>query len=85
MITIRTTTDITTERQVVVSLPPETPLGLAEVVVVVSPQSVAPHDGVRLQGGLRGRFGSVRGRDGDSANNERIDADLAEAYGPQSE
>jgi hypothetical protein len=81
MITVRTITDITTDRQVVVSLPPETPVGRAEVVVTVEPQEVAPGGA----GALRGRFGSVRGGDSASADNERIDADLTRGYGHQPE
>jgi hypothetical protein len=81
MITIRTIADITADRQVVVSLPPETPVGMAELVVTVAPQAQPSPNG----GALRKRFGSARSGDGRSADNERIDADLARAYGNQPE
>jgi hypothetical protein len=76
MITIRTIADITADRQVVVSLPPETPVGRAELVVTVAPQVESGLGG----GALRRRFGSVRSGNGNSADNERIDADVGRAY-----
>lgn len=77
MISIRTIADITPDRQVVVTLPPETPLEKAEVVVTISPQ---PTDTAR-KGSLRRWFGAVRSGDSRSADNERIDTDLSRAYG----
>jgi len=76
MITFRTFAEITADRQVVVSLPPETPIGRAELVVTVAPQENTPSP----PGSLRRRFGAVRSGDPRSADNERIDADLARAY-----
>jgi hypothetical protein len=70
MITIRTTTDVTTDRQIVVTLPPETPIGKAEIVVTVAPQGGEPVK----NGDLRRRFGTVHSGDANGADNERIDA-----------
>jgi hypothetical protein len=75
MITIRTSADITADRQIVLSLPPETPLGKAELVVTVAPVADSSS-----KGGLRRRFGNVHSGDAQSSDNERIDADLARAY-----
>jgi hypothetical protein len=81
VITFRTSAEITADRQVVLSLPPDTPIGPAEFVVTVAPQdnSCSP------RGGLRRRFGTVRGGDPRFADNNRIDADLANAYGDSHE
>ena len=81
MITFRTSTEITADRRVVLTLPPETPEGKAELVVTVAPQgnSVSP------RGSLRRRFGTVHGGDPRSADNDRIDADLSRAYGDSHE
>ncbi len=77
MIEFRTTTVVPADRQVVIHLPPETPVGDAELVVRIAPrQEAAP-----VRGGLRLRFGSVRGGDRRAADNERIDVDLARSYG----
>jgi len=76
MITIRTSTDITEDRRVVLILPPETPMGKADLVV-----TVASHQhGVSQGGSLISLFGTVRGGDPRCADNDRIDADLARAY-----
>ena len=72
MITFRTIADITADRQVVVTLPPETPIGKAELVVTVSPQQ----RGSLSKGTLRQRFGTVRSGNGRAADNDGIDADL---------
>ena len=42
MNTFRTSTEITPEHRLVLALPPEMPLGTAEVVVTVSPQNGSP-------------------------------------------
>lgn len=76
MITFRTLADIPSDRQVVVSLPPETPIGRADLVVTVAPQDNAPSP----RGILRQRFGTAHSGDSQSADNERIDADLVRAY-----
>jgi hypothetical protein len=75
MITIRTSTEITSDRQIVLNLPPETPLGKADLVLTVAPASDPQTAGI-----LRQRFGKVHGGDTRSADNERIDADLARNY-----
>ena len=76
MITFRTSADVPEDRHVVVNLPPETPVGRAELVVTVVPQG--SKDSAR--GSVRRWFGSVRSGDARSADNERIDADLARSY-----
>ena len=73
MITFRTSTEIREDRRVVLTLPPETPLGAAELLVTVAPQRQL---GDSHRGGLRRQFGGVRSGDPRSADNERIDADL---------
>jgi hypothetical protein len=77
MITFRTSTEVMADRRVVLTLPPDTPMGKAELVVTVAPQEdkVSPH------GNLRRRFGTAHSGDARSADNDRIDADLARAYG----
>jgi hypothetical protein len=77
MITFRTMADVTADRKIVVTLPPETPIGKAELVVTVAPQESA----AAPRGSLRSRFGTVHSGDRQSADKERIDADLARAYG----
>jgi len=81
MITFRTATEISEDRRVVLVLPPETPMGKAELVVMVAPQQVSSIG----RGNLRRQFGAVHGGDPRSADNERIDADLARAYGDSHE
>lgn len=76
MISIRTIADITPDRQVVLTLPPETPLGKAELMVTISPQI----DNSSSGGNLRRWFGVVHSGDQQSADNPRIDADLARTY-----
>lgn len=75
MFTIRTSAEITADRQIVLSLPPDTPLGNAEVVV-----TIAPAVDLATKGCLRERFGTAHGRDPRAADNERLDADLARSY-----
>ncbi len=75
MITFRTHADVPGDRRVVVTLPPETPLGSAELIVTVAPQENGP----RPRGNLKRHFGAVRGGDAQAADNGRIDADLARA------
>jgi hypothetical protein len=77
MITIRTFTEITADRQVIISLPAETPIGKAELVITVSPPRPTPLP----CGSLRQRFGTVHSGEARSADNERIDGDLTRAYG----
>jgi hypothetical protein len=77
MITFHTSTNVTADRQVILTLPPETPIGKAELVVTVNSQQ----DRALPPGSLRRRFGTIRSNDSRSAGNERIDADLARSYG----
>ncbi|MGD9633714.1 MAG: hypothetical protein AB7G28_14905 [Pirellulales bacterium] len=72
MNTFRTSTEITLDDRIVVALPPEMPLGTAEVIVTVAVQNGEPPH----RGNLRSLFGSVHGGDEHAANNGRIDADL---------
>lgn len=78
MITIRTIADVTVDRQVIVCLPPETPLGKAELVVTVAPQE----ETALPRSVLRNRFGAVHSGDARGADNDRIDDDLAQASLP---
>jgi hypothetical protein len=76
MITFHTSTEIPSDRRVVLNLPPDTPTGKADLVV-----TIAPHAAPTLsRGKLRSRFGTVNSGDSRSADNERIDSDLARAY-----
>lgn len=77
MISIRTIADITADRQVILTLPPETPLGKVELTVTISPQPGKSSNG----GNLRRWFGVVHSGDRQSADNRQIDADLAHTYG----
>jgi hypothetical protein len=77
MITFRASAEISADRRVVLTLPPETPIGKAELVVTVAPQL----DGAATAGKLRRQFGSIHSGDRSSANNEQIDADLARSFG----
>jgi len=76
MITFRTSTEITADRRIVLALPPETPVGKAELVVTVSPQDTSASP----RGDLKRHFGAIHGGDARAADNQRIDADLARAY-----
>jgi hypothetical protein len=77
MITYRTSMEISDDRRVVLILPPETPVGKADLVVTVAPKE----EPVSSRGNLRRYFGAVRSGDSRSADNDRIDGDLARAYG----
>jgi hypothetical protein len=76
MITFHTSTEIHADRRVVLTLPPETPVGEVELVVTIAPKA----DWVASGGVLRRHFGTARSGDVQSADNERIDADLARSY-----
>jgi hypothetical protein len=76
VITFRTSTEVKQDRRVVLTLPPETPMGEAELMVTIASRP----PGATQQGNLRGHFGAVHGGDALSANNDRIEADLAAAY-----
>ena len=77
MITFRTSLEIGDDRRVVLTLPPETPVGEAELLVTVAPHQ---HPVEAQRGGLQHQFGAVRSGDPRSADNERIEADLVRAY-----
>ena len=77
MISFRTSLEIGSDRRVVLMLPPETPVGAAELLVTVAPQW-QPADA--RPGSLRRQFGVVHSGNRRSADNERIDADLVGAY-----
>ena len=77
MITFRTSLEIGNDRQVVLTLPPETPVGEADLLVTVAPHQ---HPAEAQRGGLRHQFGAVRSGDPRSADNDRIEADLVRAY-----
>lgn len=76
MIRFQTSAEVKHDRRVVLELPPETPVGKADLTVTVSPQG----DGTAGSGRLRQHFGTVRSGDAGSGDNDRIDADLARAY-----
>ncbi len=77
MITFRTRAEVLADRRLVLTLPPETPTGTAEITVTVAPHE----DGVAPAGELRRHFGAVRSGNAQAADNAGIDADLAQAYG----
>jgi hypothetical protein len=72
MITFRTSTEISADRQAVVTFPPETPIGKVEMLVTISPVGYSSE----ARGNLRQRFGKVHSGDSHSGDNDRIDADL---------
>ena len=76
MIVFRTSARIDEDRRVVLELPPQTPVGEADLVVTLEPRRPAG----TASGGLRRHCGAVHGGDARSADNERIDDDLARAY-----
>ena len=76
MIVFRTSARINEDRRVVLELPPQTPVGEAELVVTLEPRRPAGTS----SGGLRRHFGVVRSGDTRSADNQRIDDDLARTY-----
>jgi hypothetical protein len=75
MITFHTSAEIPSDRRVVLNLPSDTPTGKVDLVVTIAPHVAPPLAG----GNLRSRFGTVHSGDSRSADNERIDADLARA------
>jgi hypothetical protein len=80
MNTFRTSAEITPEHRLVVALPLEMPIGTAEVVTTVAPGAAAPANGApAARGSFREQFGAVRGGDPNAADNDRIDAELADA------
>ena len=76
MVTIRTSAEIPQDRRLVLILPPDTPLGEADLVITVAPKSGVPIDKSASE-----FFGAVRGGDATAADNDRIDRDLNQAYG----
>lgn len=76
MIRFRTSTEVKEDRRVVLDLPPETPVGNADLTVTIAPQ----HADASTKGGLRQLFGTVHSGEARAADNDRIDADLARAY-----
>jgi hypothetical protein len=76
MNTFRTSTEITPDHRIVLALPPEMPLGTAEIIITVSPKNGSPAP----RGSLRRHFGAIRGGDPHAADNDRIDADLTNAH-----
>ena len=76
MITFRTSQEVKEDRRVVLNLPPETPVGQAELTVSITPRGPAASQ----PGSLRRHFGIVRSGNPRSADNERIEADLAATY-----
>ena len=80
MNTFRTSAEITPDHRLVVALPPEMPIGTAEVVITVAPAAAVPPNGTpAAQGSFRKQFGAIRGGDPNVADNDRIDTDLANA------
>jgi hypothetical protein len=77
MISFRTSLEVKEDRRVVLELPPETPVGQADLLVTVS----TPTNSATQAGSLRRQFGAVRSGDPGSADNSRIDADLVRSYG----
>ncbi len=73
MIVFRTSARIDEDRRVVLELPPQTPVGEAELFVTLEPRRPAG----TASGGLRRHFGAVQSGEVRSADNERIDDDLA--------
>jgi len=76
MITFHLSADVKEDRRVVLTLPPETPLGDAELVVTVTSRPAV----LKHAGKVRRHFGAVNSGDSRSGDNERIDADLARVY-----
>ena len=77
MISFRTSADVDAGREVVVKLPPETPIGRADLVVMI-----VPHKASESRGGLlRRHFGTFQSGNTRSSDNEAIDRDLAREYG----
>jgi hypothetical protein len=80
MFTYQTSAEILQDRRIVLTLPPETPTGKAQITVMVASEcsKIAP-------GKLISLFGAVRSGNSRSAENDAIDADLIQAYGNSNE
>ena len=76
MIVFRASARVNEDRRVVLELPPQTPLGEADLVVTLEPRRPAGTP----SGGLRRHFGAVHGGDARSGDNQRIDDDLTRSY-----
>ena len=76
MIVFRTSARVNEDRRIVLELPPQTPVGEAELVVTLEPRRPAG----TASGGLRRHFGVVRSDEVRSADNQKIDDDLARSY-----
>lgn len=76
MIRFRIAAEIPEDRRVVLELPPDTPVGKADLTVTVTPCLA---DGSQTIS-LRQYFGTVSSGSSQAADNDRIDADLARAY-----
>ena len=76
MIYFRISTEVKEDRRVVLTLPPETPVGEAELIVTIASRN----PGSSRLANLRSHFGTVRSGDPRSADNDRIDTDLARTY-----
>ena len=74
MIRFRTSAEVKKNRRVTLELPPETPLGQADLVITISPSRPADNSGT---GQLRKSFGKFHSGDTHSADSERVDQDLA--------
>lgn len=80
MITFHTHAEVPEDRRVLVVLPPETPLGRADLTVTVTSPRTGGEDVSMESDDLRSLFGSVHSGDPRSGDNDRIDADLARSY-----
>ena len=80
MITFQTSAEISQDRRIVLTLPPETPTGMAQITVMVASDS-----NQTTTGKLESLFGAVRSSNSHSADNDTIDADLTRAYGNSNE
>jgi hypothetical protein len=77
MISFRTSADVDANRQVVVNLPPETPIGKADLVVTVMPHQTTQEN----RGLVRRYFGAFQSGNPRAGDNESIDVDLEREYG----
>lgn len=80
MHTVHIIADVPADRRVMIELPPETPLGKAELTVTVAPQEHALPSKKPGARSVRDFMGAVSLGDSHSADNDRIDADLAREY-----
>lgn len=76
MIVFRASTTVAEDRRVVIQLPPQTPVGEAELVVTLEPRQPP----TTTRGGFRRRFGTGHSGKPHSADNQGIDDDLARSY-----